>query len=261
MTTDRKPAAVVLAAGLGTRLRPLTDHRPKALCPVDNVPLLDRWLDRLERLGFADAGDVAVNAHHLPDQVVAHVAGRAWLSVERELLGTSGAVGNLAAWRAGRDALVVNADAYLGGPDPAGFLTGWDRVRPRLLVVRDPDREDFPGGWRFAGMSLLAAADADRLPPQPGSLYEDVWRHADLELVPYDGEFHDCGTPADYLAANLHASGGRSVVGPGAEVRGELVRSVVWPGGVVTEGERLVDAIRVGASVTVRAGSGCAGSS
>jgi hypothetical protein len=73
-------------------------------------------------------------------------------------------------------------------------------------------------------------------------------------VVPQAGPYFDCGTPADYLAANLEASGGRSVVGAGARVDGELVRSVVWPGGVVHRGERLVESIRVGETLTVDAG-------
>jgi MurNAc alpha-1-phosphate uridylyltransferase len=66
-------------------------------------------------------------------------------------------------------------------------------------------------------------------------------------------EFIDCGTPSNYLRANLAANGGESVIGPGAVVDGELIRSVVWPDGVVRAGERLVESIRVGSDVTVPA--------
>ena len=65
-----------------------------------------------------------------------------------------------------------------------------------------------------------------------------------------DGDPIDCGTPADYLRANMVASGGASVVEPGAQVEGELVRSVVWAGERVGPDERLVDAVR-GAGVTL----------
>ena len=54
-------------------------------------------------------------------------------------------------------------------------------------------------------------------------------REGRIDLVPSSAAFEDCGTPADYLCANLAASGGESVVGDGATVDGELVRSVVWP--------------------------------
>ena len=239
-------AVVVLAAGRGKRLRPLTDLRPKPLCPVDNVPLLAGALDA----ALAVTPDVAVNAHHLAGQVVAYVGDRAHVSVEAEPLGTAGALGNLRPWLAGRDVLVLNGDAYRPG-SLAPFVDGWRGDRIRLLVVRDPERGDF-GAWRYAGAALHPWASVAALPAEPAGLYEAVWRHADPELVPWEGTFVDCGTPRDYLAANMHASGGAPVVGEGAVVEGELVRSVVWPGGVVRRGERLVDAVRVGADLTVR---------
>jgi len=254
----RAPAAIVLAAGAGARLRPLTLLRPKALCPVNNETLLDRTLDHVTRTGLTD---VAVNAHHLAEQVVAHVGDRAHLSVERPAgLGTAGAVAYLRGWLADRDALICNADAYLDG-DLHPLLTGWSGARPRVLVVSDPMRGDF-GDWRFAGASLLPAAFIAALPESPAGLYETVWQAAfargELELVAYQGKFIDCGTPADYLAANLHASGGSSVVGAGAVVEGQLVRSVVWPQAVVAHGERLVECVRADGGLTVDA-SGVAG--
>ncbi|HEV7722888.1 MAG TPA: hypothetical protein VGO60_16475, partial [Iamia sp.] len=69
-----------------------------------------------------------------------------------------------------------------------------------------------------------------------------------LDLVTHPGPFVDCGTVADYLAANLDASGGASVIGEGARVGegSEVVRSVVWGDAEVAPGERLVDAVRAG---------------
>lgn len=246
-------AGVVLAAGRGRRLRPLSDLRPKPLCPVDNVPLLDRVLDAVADL----TPYVAVNAHHLADQVVAHVGDRAHVSVEQpEALGTAGALGQLREWIAGRPVLVCNGDAWRPA-GLAGLVEGWDGERIRLLVVRDEQRGDF-GPWRYAGGGLHPWSVVRGLRPVPTGLYEELWgaEHAAgrLDLVEHTGAFVDCGTPADYLAANLAASGGASVVGAGAVVEGELVRSVVWPGGVVRAGERLVDAIRVGTSLTVHVG-------
>ncbi|MGB9377417.1 MAG: sugar phosphate nucleotidyltransferase [Mycobacteriales bacterium] len=244
-------AGVALAAGAGTRLRPLTDLMPKALCPVANVALLDRAIVALEPTGCTG---IAVNAHHMADQIAEHVAGRAHLSVEQPAaLGTAGAIGALRPWLDGRDALICNADAYRDG-DLRALLDGWSGLRPRLLVVRDPQRADF-GEWRFAGASVLPWAYARDLPAEPSGLYEVVWqaadRSGDLEFVEHPTTFIDCGTPADYLAANLHASGGASVIGAGAVVEGELVRSVVWPGAVVRRAERLVDAVRAPGGLTV----------
>jgi hypothetical protein len=249
-------AGVVLAAGAGTRLRPLTDLRPKALCPVGTVPLLDLALERLAPIvGRGDAG-VAVNAHHHAGQVAAHVQGRAHLSVERdEALGTAGALGALRDWINGRPALVTNADAYL----PAGlgsFVSGWDGERSRLLCAEVDGPGDFAAvrpGLRYVGACLLGPRSIAPLEPVPTGLYEVVWRDRlpELDLVPLAAadlppEVFDCGTVADYLAANLHASGGENVVDPTAVVQGTLERCVVWDGAHVAAGERLVDAVRAG---------------
>ena len=273
--SERGVCAVVLAAGAGTRLWPLTSLRPKALCPVGNVPLLDRALTLVAGLGLVGADQVAVNAHHLAEQIVTAVGARARVSIEEpEALGTAGALGLLSDWIAGRDVLVVNADAYLGGPLPAGFVSGWSGARPRLLVVPAGEkRRDF-ADWRFAGVSLLPATDAARLRAEPTGLYEVVWRDAWaaglLELEPFGGVFVDCGTPADYLAANLHAAAQPgagmiagdakitgeaidSVVGSGAVVAGRIRRCLVWPGAHVHPDEVLSDAIRATDDVTVPA--------
>jgi NDP-sugar pyrophosphorylase family protein len=235
---------------------PLTRLRPKPLCPVNNITLLDRALELVGRVATADA--IAVNAHHLAAQIEAHVAGRHYVSLEQpEALGTAGAVGAVAGWLAGRDVLIANGDAFVHpSPDVERFVEEWDRKRPRLLVVADAERPDFDGQWRFAGMSLLPAAAAARLPAVPAGLYEAVWRTCDLDLVRTDSSFIDCGEPASYLSANLMASNGKSVVGAGAVVHGEVERCVVWSDAQVHPGERLVECIRArdldGTDLTVR---------
>ena len=245
-------AAVVLAAGAGTRLRPLTDILPKALCPVDNVALVDLAIDRVRPL----TSRIAVNVHHGRALLESHLAGRVHFSIEEpEVLGTAGALGRLRDWIDGRPAVVVNADAWHRF-DLSSLVDGWDGERVCLMVVDDPTRGDF-GRWRVCGASIMPWTEVRRLRAVFGGLYEECWarRWAEgrLELVPATGPFFDCGTPADYLAANLAASGGESVVGKGARVEGELVRSVVWPDGVVHHGERRVECIRVGDDMTVRA--------
>jgi CTP:molybdopterin cytidylyltransferase MocA len=249
------PAAVVLAAGEGRRLRPLTTLRPKALCPVGGTPLLDLALDRVERVCGTGADVVAVNAHHHRDQVVGHVGGRAHLSVEEPVaLGTAGALGLLRPWLAGRDVLVTNADAYLATTMDE-LVAGFDGERCRLLVRALPPDE--PGDFRldgtpvrYVGACVLPWGLAQRLPAEPGGLYEALWRDLDaasrLDLHVTTAHVVDCGTPADYLAANLHASGGRSVVGEGAVVQGRIERCVVWDGAHVGPDEVLTDVVRAG---------------
>lgn len=267
---DPALATLVLAAGEGSRLRPLTMLRPKPLCWIGDTTLLDLALARVAPVA-AGRDAVAVNAHHLADQIVSHLGDRATVSVEQpEALGTAGAVGALAGWVDGRDVLIANGDVFLAPEvDVARFVAGWDRRRPRLLVVADIEAPDFEGRWRFAGLSLLPAAAAARLPAEPLGLYEAVWRSTDLDLVPVDTTYVDCGTPSAYLRANLLHSGGRSVIGAGATVDGEVVRSVVWPAAVVRAGERLVEQIRavdadgravtVDAPATARSAAGAAG--
>jgi NDP-sugar pyrophosphorylase family protein len=271
--------AVVLAAGEGQRLRPLTEVLPKALCPVGNVALLDHALRRVAGLGLSS---VAVNAAYLAEQVVAHVGDRAHLSVEPDgPLGTAGGVGHLRGWIDGRGVLVGNADAYLADPlrepgkDVAALLDGWtgDTVRMLTLPVKPGDTGGF-SGRRFAGFSLLPWHRVKDLGAEPSDLVRLVWRPAEadgeLELIGFEGDYIDTGTPADYLAANLHAAGhqslidptatvtGRaesSVVGAGATVHGSITRCVVWPGATVGPDEVLTDAIRAAGGMTVPARS------
>jgi len=196
-------AGLVLAAGRGERLRPLTDTTPKPLLEVGGRTLLDAAMDRLDQVMPVRPDTVAVNANWLADQIEAAVDGRATVSIEQpEALGTAGAVGKLREWLAGRDVLIVNSDCWYDGElDVAGFVDEWDGEHPRLLVVDDTRRPDFDGRWRFAGLSLLPAAIAQTLEPVASGLYEVVWSRTTVDLVPTDATFIDCGTAADLAQA------------------------------------------------------------
>jgi MurNAc alpha-1-phosphate uridylyltransferase len=129
-------SAMVLAAGLGVRMRPLTDTMPKPMVPVAGKPLLDHVLDRLAAAGVEHA---VVNVHYRGEQIIAHLAGRprprVTISDERGiLLGTGGGV--------------VKALPDLG-PEPFFHInsdTIWiDGVTPnltRLADAFDPARMD-----------------------------------------------------------------------------------------------------------------------
>jgi NDP-sugar pyrophosphorylase family protein len=239
-------SAVVLAAGAGTRLRPLTWLRPKALCPVENVPLVDLAIG----LARTVTPSVAVNVHHGRAAMESHLAGRVRISVEEpEALGTAGGVGNLREWIDGRPVLVTNADAFHDA-DLTSFVRDWDGERVRVLVAS----EDFGPSARVVA-SLLPWNDVERLEARPAGLYELCWRPAQeagrLDVARHPGAFFDCGTPGRYLAANLFASDGRPVVSRGAVVDGTVEQSVVWPGAVVREHEHLVRAIRADERMTV----------
>ncbi|MEI2699262.1 MAG: sugar phosphate nucleotidyltransferase [Microthrixaceae bacterium] len=247
-------AVVVLAAGAGTRLRPLTSLCPKPLCPVGDRTLLDWSLGAVAPLGL----DVAVNVHHGAAQIVDHIDALArpvvtHVSHEQDrALGTAGAIGRLRDWLGGRGALVVNADTWHRA-DLAEFLSGWDGERVRLLS--SSPLPFGPGSGVVA--SIVPWSAVEHLTDEPTGLWEVLWNAESaagrLDAVHHRGVVVDCGTPAAYLAANLAWSGGESVLGAGATVDGSLTRCVVWPGSVVAAGEVLVDAVRAdGLTVLVR---------
>lgn len=247
------PAGLVLAAGEGRRLRPLTRLRPKPLCTVAGVPLVDLALARLDPV----TGERAVNLHHGRVALEDHLDRRWGATVHRsvevtEALGTAGAVGAVRGWVEGRPLVVVNGDTWCPAPlDP--LVEGWDGERVRLLVVGPAEL-----GPRSAVVaSLLPWSQVAALAPEPSGLYERCWVRARaegrLEVVAVDAPFFDCGTPDRYLAANLAASGGVSVVEPGAVVEGRIEQSVVWAGSRVDVTEELRHAIRAeGITVLVR---------
>jgi mannose-1-phosphate guanylyltransferase len=105
--------AFLLAAGLGTRLRPITDTTPKCMLPIGGRPLLDIWLDALAKVGV---DEVLLNLHHLAPVVRAHVAARGGsprvrMVEEPELLGSAGTMLANRDFITGEDMfLAVNAD-------------------------------------------------------------------------------------------------------------------------------------------------------
>jgi mannose-1-phosphate guanylyltransferase len=105
--------AFLLAAGIGSRLRPITDTIPKCMVPVGGQPLLGIWLDAFDRAGV---DEVLVNLHHLPDVVRRYLEGRAGTpavraSFEPELLGSAGTLAANRAWVEGEEMfLACNAD-------------------------------------------------------------------------------------------------------------------------------------------------------
>src|SRR5215471_905642 len=105
--------AFLLAAGVGSRLRPITDTIPKCMLAIDDRPLLDIWLDAFDRAGV---DDVLVNLHHLPEVVRRHLAARSAppavrMFFEPELLGSAGTLAANRHWVDGEDFfLACNAD-------------------------------------------------------------------------------------------------------------------------------------------------------
>ncbi len=184
--------AMILAAGLGTRLRPWTLSHPKALVPVDGVPMLERVISRLKDEGF---DEIIVNVHHFGEQIIdfleSHDFGvKIFVSDERDLLlDTGGGIVKADALAGDEPVLVHNVDilsnASLGDLmkrhlengddatllvsdrassrklifDPAMTLRGWyhleeQRYRPEDLASAPGDREYAFSGIYVAGKGM-----------------------------------------------------------------------------------------------------------
>jgi mannose-1-phosphate guanylyltransferase len=263
---------MVLAAGLGTRLRPLTDLCAKSLVPIGDRPALAHVLDRLAAAGLTR---VVVNAHHRADEVAAFVRSRGAgvaVSEEPELLGTAGGLARAASLLgAAGDALVWNAD-ILAQIDPIALLAAHAAppARDATLVVRprDPGQgsvgldaagrvvrlrreriaEESRGG-DFLGVHVMGAALRGGL-PERGCLVGDVYipalkRGAVLRSLVHDLPFFDVGDVESYHAANLSwltARGLARWAGPGGRVApGVLLERTLLGAGAEASGAGTLD--------------------
>jgi mannose-1-phosphate guanylyltransferase len=232
-------AGMVLCAGLGTRLRPLTFRLPKPAVPVCGLPLV-RYAFAL--LAGAGARRVVVNTHHLADRMadVARTSAAAVgldldISKEPVIAGTGGALREARRALAGADLiLLVNGD-ILFDVDLAAAIAAHraSGALATMVLMRMPPGASYasvetdaggavrriagcygPGGegltpWHFTGVHVLSQAVLDRVPAEPFEV--DVNRHVYPPLMAdglvrghvVGGYWNDLGTPGRYLAANL----------------------------------------------------------
>jgi mannose-1-phosphate guanylyltransferase len=166
--------ALLLAAGLGTRLRPLTLHTPKCLVPIDGEPLLGRWLRQLEKTGCES---VLVNTHYLAEQVEAYL--QSWQSLtmavntvyEPELLGTAGTLLVNQQFFAASTGLLIHADnAMAEGLRP--FLFAHQRRQPGCLLTMLTFKTDTPSrcGIVEVGDHLIARGFYEKIKNPPGNI-------------------------------------------------------------------------------------------
>lgn len=220
---------MVLAAGLGKRMRPITERTPKPLVEVAGRSLLDRALDRFAEAGIAT---VVVNTHHLADQVAARLGTRRDLALHRshepELLETGGGVLQALPLLSPGPFAVANSDALWtdgeGDPALARLAGAWDDAAMDgllLLVPRERAPADMRGdfdlepdgrlrrrsgdtaSYVFIGVQLLherlfagAAPGAFSL----NLLYDKALAAGRLHGLVHSGGWHHVGTP-DQLAA------------------------------------------------------------
>lgn len=255
-------AAIILAAGLGTRLRPLTDRLPKPLVPVGDEPAIahiQRWMAAhgVER--------VVVNTHHLA-QAFSGIPLPLPTSIvhEPEILGTAGGVAGMRSRvDASRPLLVWNGDiladvdvgALLGAlregdavaawavaPRPRGEGTVGLDERGRVVRLRHVRRGEEARGGDFLGVQALSPGLLPGL-PRVGCMVGDVLapaleRGARIATIDHAGPWDDIGSIASYLAANsrwLRRRGLDAYVADGATVAEgvTLDQAIVGRGAVV----------------------------
>ena len=170
MTATR---AMVLAAGLGTRMRPLTLKRPKPLIEVGGRSLLDRGVDVLQRAGITH---IVVNKHYLPDQIETWACGRTDLDIAVQdetglLLDTGGGVARALPQLGTEPFLVLNSDSFwIDGQTPAleRMTRLWDdTLMDCLLLLSGKARAigfDGPGDFHIDETGRLTRRDGDSAP-------------------------------------------------------------------------------------------------
>ena len=160
MLQTKKNKAMILAAGLGTRLRPLTDDRPKALVEWQGEPLLDHVILKLKDAGFHE---IIINVHHYAEMIMEHVERKGGFGIRieysherEELLDTGGGIAK-ASWFFGKNPFLVYNVDILSGIDldklfeaheqsgAVATLAVKQRVTSRSLLM-NPD--GFLKGWR-----------------------------------------------------------------------------------------------------------------
>ncbi len=224
--------AMILAAGLGTRLRPYTDNTPKPLFTIDGRPVLDIAIRRLINAGCRR---VAVNTHHLHEKIAAFVASRNYpipvtIRYEPEILGTGGGIKNMADVLSDRPFMVINGDVvsdidlgkvyryHLAHPHPATLvLHDVDRFNTVLVnpdgFVRaflNPARsgaERPPGALAFTGIQVLDPSVLDYIPDSGFYSSIDAFRRMisdgkKIRALTLQGHYwQDIGTPDAYRQA------------------------------------------------------------
>ena len=214
--------AIVLAAGFGTRLRPLTCAVPKPLLPVWGVPMLERTVAMLRERGVED---IAVNCHYLHGQVEAWCAANGCRAVyEPEILGTGGVLNPLREWIGGDDFYLVNGDIVFDNP-PQLDLSGEGVIAaaavtlegPRTIEVepaskfvtcwRSPD-PGWEGTFTYCGFSLFKAEILEYVKPEGFSSIVEACEKAMMDgkfvkaFTGDDFRWTDAGTTESYIDIN-----------------------------------------------------------
>lgn len=245
---------MILAAGFGTRLRPLTEEKPKPLVPIGNKPIIDKLIQYLKGQGIRE---IIVNAHHHHQQILDHLdGGRPFgidieVRVESEILGTGGGIKNTEDFWDSEPFIVINGD----------ILTDVDLLRAlekhhgdRNLVtlvlhkyqpfnqIRIDDHQNIleiasdncSGRLAFTGVHIIEPEVLTYIPHNEHSNIIDCYRElirsreAIRAYVSRDHYWRDIGTVSSYVLANKESLHDRSfLLAPGSRVHNS-VRLKEW---------------------------------
>ena len=211
--------AMILAAGLGERMRPLTDHTPKPLLQAGGKPLIEHHLRRLAEAGFSE---VVINVSHLAGQIIDYCGdGSRWglsiaYSEEDAPLETAGGIIRALPLLGQAPFLVINGDIWIDYPLAQLREYDWREVeQAHLVMVTNPPqhphgdfilegngrvgfREECGTGYTYAGLALyrpefFAGIGQGKLALRP--LLDAAIAAGTLGGEYYSGQWHDIGTP------------------------------------------------------------------
>ncbi len=282
---DKK--AMVLAAGLGTRLRPLTDLISKPMAPIVNKPVMEHIINLLARHGFRD---IVCNLHYFPDEIKNHFGdGSKWgvsivYSYEKELLGTAGGVKNVEDFFQGQTFLIISGDAltdidltgaYEYHKEKKGVgtlvLTQVEDTSQYGVVILDRDKritgfqeKPLSGEARsdLANSGIyLFEPDVFRFMPPRGQFY-DFGKNLFPDLlekdIPYYGYKHgqywnDVGSLDEYQQGNFDALEGKVDV----RIAGKKLKEGVWIGKncSIQEDVTIIPPVCIGDDCTIKKGA------
>jgi mannose-1-phosphate guanylyltransferase len=236
--------AMILAAGYGTRLRPLTDKRPKVLMPVANKPIIARVIEHLKAHRVSD---IVVNAHHLHEQLTSYLdRGRPFglnidVRVEPEILGTGGGLKNTEGFWDHKPFLVINGDiltdidlthVYAEHKRSGALVTlvlhdfePFNQVQVDTVGnVTDIARKSSPGRLAFTGVHVI---DPELLFSIPSGVFSDIITcyqeliHAGNKVRAFLAKgryWRDIGTVKSYMEANRELARHRFLIGSGCRI-------------------------------------------
>jgi len=201
MTNSGRPpdTAMILAAGLGTRMRPLTDSCPKPLLPLQGRPMIDLALDHAAAAGVRRA---VVNLHYLGGMIRNHLAARAAPEIvfseeQPQILDTGGGIAHALALLGAAPFYTVNSDAVWVGPNPLALLAAaWQPARMDALLLLVP-REQARSYIRVGDFFLSKEGDA---PTRRGAAGTAPLVYTGAQIIA-PGAF--AGTPAGAFSLNL----------------------------------------------------------